>query len=440
MTNTIHFSNDFLKRRFKFLVAVFAPILLFVAIVPWFQDDVVSAKYYLAVLLFMLLVVGGTLALQWYLFKSYRALFLEYDETELIKVAGKIRQCIAWETIQHVVVYQTPTGKPRMIHLDCSDGQKFKLFGFHQMETLTNIIQERVEPHVQWTTKRDRLDWESPVSGIVCGIIGTVIGGVVLWGTLDYSGAREWLMGGWLLLLSGYFLGVSPLSKINPNHKKFDYGFGIAILCTGILLLYALFTAPHSVCLSLKIVTQKHGQLTEQPIPSDVSMVYNLAPGALVGVPHRYLLPLKRTADMRFNILFDDAMLEKMLPPDVLIQDPSHEGLTVEPANTKFGKIVFYSFQPGKTPHGPLEDYGEGLFLFDQQANTKFWILYADRASHITGTILLDDTIFSVNIHIPSAGFLPVRVSKVKETEYEIKTVTLSDELYFVIRKDEGKF
>ncbi len=368
---------------------------------------------------------------------------------------------MAWEMITHVVVHQTPTGDIASIMLRGAKKKQLWLFGFEQMETLLDAIRDYAGEHLQWTVKRHRIYFGSPLSGFMLGVSMGAILAAISWGSkqiielsalLDVGGSSllrgvfGLFIGVFFLFGGGYFFFAQPNSKISPTYKTRDRLLGVSFVViaslqiwNGALPVYHYLTAP-PLSLRFGIMTSQDGRFVEHRPPDDVYVICNLEPGMFVRyddgnfvtLRHLDTVPLDIIVGMQLVATLDYDILKRMSPPSILKNnEASNKGLMVEPSNTKWGRILFGSI----TTTGPVQRYGDGVFLYDHRAGKEFWLVYVDRASHITGTMMLGKKTFSVDIQAESAGFLPVGLSKVKENEYRLQAITLSDDLYFAIRK-----
>lgn len=445
MVNRIQFSRDFFKQRVLFLLGIFTPPVCMGGIAFVYQQKTPLSPQ---TILIILALVGGTfgliVGLTWYLFRSSSKMVFEYDETLLRKISGKHQRVIPYEKLVKIDVYQTSEDHVLALRFTLTSGQKVWLQGFEHMARVVTDLRTFIKHPLQWNVRRVRLFWQAAPLWFLSGILMGTVGGLGGYGL--YRGISslpvmygDFVRGGWQILFGVFFWVARPVSRMNPKHKILERLIGGLNLCLGLVVIVSYFLSPRPLDVRVKITHYQQHQLTEYLLPDDIHFSCSLVPGSLYGVPENCALPLTCQKARTLRLKLTENALKCFASPEVLRHNTYNTNVVVNPPETKFGRLVFYGTVPGQQD-GSRVYYGQGAWLLDFQRNRKFWILYVDRPTHISGTMHLGGTLFLCDISAKSAGFIPVDVIKMEDNTYRLQTSKLSRDLYFVIQHDAQWF
>jgi hypothetical protein len=135
---------------------------------------------------------------------------------------------ISWDSVTKVRFHQRSSGELRAIEVYSRDGSPLSLFGFESMPEVAECIKEHIPSTVRVESKRHRLDMDKPVT-----LVATMVLAALCFGAIYRIGGQiiaENLTSLIQLALGVFFLGYGPLSRQNPNLRKWEIGLGIFII------------------------------------------------------------------------------------------------------------------------------------------------------------------------------------------------------------------
>jgi len=84
------------------------------------------------------------------------------EDERIVRRCGKRERNISWRDIAKIKIVETAPGGIHTIKLYERNKKAIRLYGFNQMETIADLVKEKVSDNVSIRTKRQRLDWDNP--------------------------------------------------------------------------------------------------------------------------------------------------------------------------------------------------------------------------------------------------------------------------------------
>ena len=169
------------------------------------------------------------------IFRSLRKMKVIIYDDKLIKQSGNKKQTVRWDDIVKIKRRLKPRGTVDFVRIYQKAGSVIYLFGFTGMKKIDELIRQKVEGKVLLQTKRQRLDWDSPIGSMIAAFVGATAGATAV-AIIGFAGHRAldvfaicWTMG-----LGSWFLILKPMSKTNLNFRWFEIILGIVLISLGI--------------------------------------------------------------------------------------------------------------------------------------------------------------------------------------------------------------
>jgi len=169
----------------------------------------------------------------------WRQMSLQLGPSELVRESGAVRQAISWDSVTKVRFHHNSSGDLRTIEVYTRNGSPLSLFGFESMPEVAECIREHISSTVQVESKRHRLDMDKPVT-----LVATIVLAALCFGAIYGIGGQviaENLTSLIQIALGIFFLGYGPLSRPNPNLRKWEIGLGVFIIAAGLFALFVRF-------------------------------------------------------------------------------------------------------------------------------------------------------------------------------------------------------
>jgi hypothetical protein len=163
-----------------------------------------------------------------YIFSRWRQMTLYVETDGLVREAGAVRQKVLWDSITKVRFRHSPRDELRAIEVYTPNGSPVTLFGYEPMSEIAGLIKDRVPATAQIETKRQWLDWENPL--IVAA--GILTAGLVFEALRRIAGQAIFVNLSSLASIAFgiFFLTYGPLSRTNPNLRKWEVVLGALII------------------------------------------------------------------------------------------------------------------------------------------------------------------------------------------------------------------
>jgi hypothetical protein len=165
------------------------------------------------------------------IFRSLRKMKVIVYDDKLIKQSGNKKQTVLWDDVVKIKRRLKPRGTVDFVRIYQKSGSVIYLYGFTGMDEIDELIRKKVEGKVILQTKRQRLNWDSPIYSLMAaGAAATV---VIIIGFAGHTALNVFVIslgigvGSWLLILK-------PISKTNLSLRWFEIILGIGMISLGI--------------------------------------------------------------------------------------------------------------------------------------------------------------------------------------------------------------
>ncbi len=236
---TFGFSERFLADRQRFtyvLAATIAVLILLEMLIVVHLDAQRLALFALIFIIVAAATVIPIIVLSRYLFNRWRQMSLYVGPDGFVREAGAARQEVLWNSITKVRFRHNPRDELRSIEVFTPSGSPLILFGYEPMSEIAGLIKHGVPATAQVEIMRQWPDWENPLTMVV----------VILTAALVFEAIRRVAGQAIFVNLSSlgsiafgiFFLAYGPLSRINPNLRKWEVVLSaLIIMCTSIALI-----------------------------------------------------------------------------------------------------------------------------------------------------------------------------------------------------------
>jgi hypothetical protein len=165
---------------------------------------------------------------------SSRKMKILIDDDRIVKKCGQREQGVSWQDIVKVKLGKSPRGSVELIRLYYKKKEMMYLHGFNEMETIANLISQKISDKVLVKSKRGIIYTRDPLLAIV---IGAVIITVLLITASMSNKAMNVLA---ILAISGlgcigcWLLIFRPFTKYNLNTRWFEIILAAMAIILGI--------------------------------------------------------------------------------------------------------------------------------------------------------------------------------------------------------------
>jgi hypothetical protein len=166
-----------------------------------------------------------------YIVKRWRQMSLHVGPDGLVRDSGTVRQAVSWESITNVRFHHDPRGEPLAIEVFAANGPPLMLSGFESMSDVAALIKEHLPLTAKQDVIRQRLDPKNTMV-IVC----TMVLAAIVFEAVRRIGGEASLMGLVALIqiaLGIFFVAFGPLSRTNPNLRRWEIIMGAVIIIAG---------------------------------------------------------------------------------------------------------------------------------------------------------------------------------------------------------------
>ncbi len=220
----------------KRLNVVIALTLTAVGLIAMLGASHFQAQYWglfalVSVVVFVAILLISTLTTR-IMVERWRQMSLQFGPSELVRRSGAVRQAISWDSVTKVRFHHNSSGELRAIEVYTRNGSPLSLFGFESMSEVAQCIREHIPSTVQLENKRHRLGMDKPVT-----LVATMALAALCFGAIYRIGGQviaENLTSLIQIALGIFFLGYGPLSRPNPNLRKWEIGLGVLIIAAAL--------------------------------------------------------------------------------------------------------------------------------------------------------------------------------------------------------------
>jgi predicted RND superfamily exporter protein len=231
---TFGFSENSLtnRRGFNCIVAATFAAIAFITMfsASHFQVQYLGLFALVCVVVFVAIWLIFVLATR-YVVKRWRQMSLHVGTDGLVRDSGTVRQTVSWDSITNVRFHHDPRGEPRTIEVFSANGPPLRLYGFESMSEVAALIKEHLPLTAKLDVIRQRLDRKNTVV-IVCTI---VLAGLVFEAIRRIAGETSLmsLVALMQIVLGIFFVTLGPLSRTNPNLRRWEIIMGALITIAG---------------------------------------------------------------------------------------------------------------------------------------------------------------------------------------------------------------
>ena len=236
---TFGFSERFLADRQRLTYVIAATIVVLILL-----ETLITAHFHvqrLALFALIFVIVAAAIVIliivqNRYIFSRWRQMSLYVGPDAFVREAGAVRQEVHWDSITKVRFRHNPRDELRSIEVFTPNGSPLMLFGYEPMSEIGGLIKDHVPATTQVEIKRHWLDWENPLI-MVAGILT----GALVFEAIRQMGSQVIFVSMSALVQTAFgilFLVYGPLSRINPNLRKWEVILGaLLIMLTSIMLI-----------------------------------------------------------------------------------------------------------------------------------------------------------------------------------------------------------
>jgi len=162
--------------------------------------------------------------------------------------------------------------------------------------------------------------------------------------------------------------------------------------------------------------------ILDRPIVPGNRLIFPLIPGNLYGrVNEQALIDVQVDSTNMTELVFDENIFTELSQPQILnldVFDPESTidfGLTIEPADTKFGRLGTFVWDET----GQQVPTTAGFGLYDDLSDKVFYIVYFDQPATIRGSVTSPEveTRLDHDIVIPEKGFYAVGGTESRDSD-----------------------
>jgi len=166
-----------------------------------------------------------------YVVKRWRQMSLHVGPDGLVRDSGTVRQTVSWDSITSVRFHHDPRGEPRSIEVFSANDPPLMLLGFESMSEVAALIKEHLPLTAKLDVIRQRLDRKNTVV-IVCTM---VLAAFVFEAFRRIAGETSLmsLVALMQIALGIFFVTLGPLSRTNPNLRRWEIIMGSLIIIAG---------------------------------------------------------------------------------------------------------------------------------------------------------------------------------------------------------------
>ncbi len=166
-----------------------------------------------------------------YVVKRWRQMSLHVGSDGLARDSGTVRQTVSWDSITNVRFHNDPRGEPRTIEVFNTNGPPLVLSGFESMSEVAAMIKESLPLTAKLDVIRQRLDRKNTLV-----IVGAMVLAAFVFEAIRRIGGEMSLMSLVALMqiaLGIFFVTLGPLSRTNPNLRRWEIIMGALIIIAG---------------------------------------------------------------------------------------------------------------------------------------------------------------------------------------------------------------
>jgi hypothetical protein len=170
-----------------------------------------------------------------YIFNRWRQMKLHFGPDGLIREAGAIQQTVTWDSITKVCFRYNPRGEPRAAEIFTAHGRPLALFGYESMSEVFGLIKDSIPPTAQVKIKRQWLNRENPLVIVSIAVVIVLLLEVIrrIGGGFVYENINSLIQ----IALGVSFLFYGPLSRTNPNFRRWEIAVGVLIMVSALITL-----------------------------------------------------------------------------------------------------------------------------------------------------------------------------------------------------------
>ncbi len=225
-----NYSESVIRQRKSLILTVFPFIALCFLMFAFFITGFKIRPLLISSTTFLILAAIVTIPVL-LIFRSLRKMKVIVYDDKLIKQSGNKKETVLWDDVIKIKRRLKPRGTVDFVRIYQKSGSVIYLYGFTGMNEIDELIRQKVEHKVLLQTKRQRLDWDSPIGSMMAaGAAATVVAIIGFAGhtALEVFGISLTIcVGSWLLILK-------PMSKTNLSFRWFEIILGIAFISFGI--------------------------------------------------------------------------------------------------------------------------------------------------------------------------------------------------------------
>ena len=174
--------------------------------------------------------------------------------------------------------------------------------------------------------------------------------------------------------------------------------------------------------------------LLERPLATGNRLTFPLIAGHLLGnTSFDSLIDAQVDSTNKVEITFDRSIFTDTNKPEMLSAAAADFGLSIQPADTLFGRLG--TFAVDTTGQRVPADSGYGLY--DDLSNTIFFIAYFNQASVLSGSNISSAGNFFYDIVVPDEGFYAVGLFESQDCDGTLtvtaRVIDIFDEAFFAV-------
>jgi hypothetical protein len=220
------------RRGFNFIVAATMAAIAFIVMfsASHFQVQYLGVFALVCVIVFVSIWLIFVLQTR-YIVKRWRQMSLHVGPDGFVRDSGTVRQTVSWDSINKVRLHHDPRGEPRTIEVFTSNGPPLMLSDFESMSEVAATIKEHLPLTAKLDVIRQRLDRKNTMV-IVCAMVLAAF----VFEAVRRIGGETSLMSLVALMqiaVGVFFVTLGPLSRANPNLRRWEIIMGSLIIIAG---------------------------------------------------------------------------------------------------------------------------------------------------------------------------------------------------------------
>jgi predicted RND superfamily exporter protein len=224
------------RRGFNCIVAATMAAIAFIAMfsASHFQVQYLGLFALVCVIVFVSIWLIFVLQTR-YIVKRWRQMSLQVGTDGLVRDSGTVRQTVSWDSITNVRFHNDPRGEPRTIEVFTTNGPPLMLSGFESMSEVGAMIKESLPLTAKQDVIRQRLDRKNTVV-----IVSAMVLAAIVFEAIRRIAGETSLMSLVALIqiaLGIFFVAFGPLSRTNPNLRRWEIIMGSIIILAGLVSL-----------------------------------------------------------------------------------------------------------------------------------------------------------------------------------------------------------